>query len=564
MFSTIFFCFNVEAQNPDSLAAMEIIPDYLLDRSTPEDYTEINGSAAFTVHTFDGPVLWISDGTLYGSTKITFESWEEISLHDGPLSSEVGHANGLLYFLAEVNNEWNIWATDGTKEGTFEVVNAQTTGYSNFYNMTSFGDRVAFTAYSSNDTPRLYLVNENNSGAEIVQSIQEVESSHKMVELDSSLYVVESIDEDRILNKIDPNGSISQAWQMPNEGNAEEAIENLTVAENRLFFVGNDGTGEALWVFNGATTTRLFDPHEDAEEFQEALNPTAVGNKVYFFSHPWNSSSNDFSNNAYLYVSDGTESGTYQLWSNGLDENGYLGIEASNLPMAAAGSRLLFTAPDDPDDGTLWWTVGTTSESFQTVMVNGESVGSSFSDPDPISVDNGAWFTNSNDLFFTSGTNDSAYAVPPEEVNSYDHLAAVNGRPWFSGRTSYSDELAVWRVRPQVEIPDTLSLIAPEDDQEAVSTLPTFEWTESEHAEKYRIQITTSFRFSEIDIDTAEIIGNTFTLDDSLTHENFYYWRVQGINDGITGAWSEEFSFETRAPLTVELPDTVQLISPDN
>lgn len=563
----VFSCFhsnNIQAQNPDSLAAMEIIPSSLLDRNTPEDYTELNGSAAFKVQTFDGPTLWVSDGTEYGSTKITFEQWEAISLHDGSLSSEIGHANGLLYFLAEVNGDWNIWATDGTREGTFEVVNSQTAAYSTIYNVTSFGNRVAFTAYSSNNTPRLYLINENNSGAELVTSIQEVESSHKMVELDSSLYVAESVDEDRILNKIDQDGSISQAWQMPDKGNAEEAIENLTVTDNRLFFVGNDGTGEALWLFNGASATRLFDPHEDAEEFQEVLNLTAVGNKLYFFSHPWNSSSNDFSDYAYLYVSNGTESGTYQLWSSGLDENGYMGIEASNLPMAAAGNRLLFVAPDDPDNDTIWWTVGSSSESFQPVIIDGKFVGSSFTDPDPISVSNGAWFSNSQNLIYTPGTNDSTFAVPPEDVNSYDNLAIINDLPWFSGRTSYSDDFGVWRVRPRVEIPNTVSLISPENGQKAVPVLPAFEWTAGEHADKYRIQITSSFRFSEIDIDIAEITGNTFNLKDSLDHEEYYYWRIQSINDGITGAWSEEYSFKTRAPQTIEIPDTVGLVSPGN
>ncbi len=350
---------------------------------------------------------------------------------------------------------------------------------------------------------------------------------------------------------------------MPDNANDyTKSLEYLTVAEDKLFFAGNDGTGEALWVSNGSAVNRLFNPHEDAEEFQEVQNPVAVGDKVYFFSHPWDTVNNQFSPYSYLYISDGTESGTYQLWNSDLDENGYGAIEASNLPVAAAGDRLLFVAPDDPENGTLWWTVGTTSESFEPVIVDGNTIGSSFSDPDPISVSNGAWFTNAQSLFFTNGFNESAFAVPPEEVISFSDLAAINDRPWFSGRTSYSQDLGVWRVGEKIHIPDTVELSLPENNQLNVSLLPDFEWNSSENATYYHLQISTNAEFSELVIDSTEIDSTIFTISDSLDGETSYWWRVQGVNDDTSGEWSDSWNFTTQTQK--DIPETVQLISPKN
>ena len=68
------------------------------------------------------------------------------------------------------------------------------------------------------------------------------------------------------------------------------------------------------------------------------------------------------------------------------------------------------------------------------------------------------------------------------------------------------------------------------------------EWSESESAEGYNVQLAEDADFSELVVDEENLDNSEFQVSD-LEGEELYYWRVKGIDDGY--GWSEPLLFRT-------------------
>lgn len=77
--------------------------------------------------------------------------------------------------------------------------------------------------------------------------------------------------------------------------------------------------------------------------------------------------------------------------------------------------------------------------------------------------------------------------------------------------------------------------------------LPIFQWTPTEDAELYEIEIATNPAFGASIIDQGtNIIGTTYTPSFTLDQSTIYYWRVKPINECGIGPSSEIFAFQTQ------------------
>lgn len=553
-------------EEDDELVAIEVMPASAFE-GTPDNFINLNGITIFTEN-FGDPVLWVSNGTPAGTKKITFPEWTNVDLSSERTNPKTAVSDSLLYFLAQVDGSYNIWVTDGTQEGTKEAVNSTETGFSGMVEMRSFGNRIAFIAWSPDESyNRLFLINENGTGAIKVSGIDRIHMNGippRLAVLDDNIYTAEGDGLDRNLMRLDQDGNVTQAWQMPENSTAEfRTINALTAADDQIFFSGNDGLGFALWAYSNGSASRMFSvdgPDEGDKEQESASNIITAGNDAYFFSSPWDEENRKFTNNSYLYISNGTKSGTRQLWISDLD-NGYTGIDAANLPVAAAGNRLLFEAPYGATTGSVYWGVGTTSSSFEPIEIEGETFSPSINDSDPVSSSDGAWFSTSGGLVFTNGTSDGSFKIGPEELQVIRGLSVINDMAWFSAKTDYFDDSSLWRVVRTSELqPEDISLLQPNETDTTTSLLPEFSWKVDDQSMTYQLQISYSEDFGRPIYDFASIADTTFMLEDSLSFSTRYYWRVRGESAGNVGEWSNPNSFKT----IMNVPEDVALSAPAN
>ncbi|MEX1123051.1 MAG: hypothetical protein WED82_12995, partial [Balneolales bacterium] len=129
-----------QAIQDGTLMGIEVAPRSFFD-ATPTDFHDLNGKAIFTA---SSQVIWVSDGHEENTIKIEFEGWDEVDLY----ADRVAALDSLFYFpVQDAEGNWNIWATNGTHEGTREIANGAQAGFFNIRSMTTYGKRVAFISY---------------------------------------------------------------------------------------------------------------------------------------------------------------------------------------------------------------------------------------------------------------------------------------------------------------------------------------------------------------------------------------------------------------------------------
>lgn len=110
------------------------------------------------------------------------------------------------------------------------------------------------------------------------------------------------------------------------------------------------------------------------------------------------------------------------------------------------------------------------------------------------------------------------------------------------------------------------TLIYPENDAVEIPLEFTFDWTNVDDANRYKIQAATDSLFNEVIFD-----DNVFSSEFSSSGLNYltaYYWRVRAEFSNSVGEWSDTLSFITKAedilPIMVSLPDSLKGIAGEN
>jgi len=135
------------------------------------------------------------------------------------------------------------------------------------------------------------------------------------------------------------------------------------------------------------------------------------------------------------------------------------------------------------------------------------------------------------------------------ETTYYWRVNAAN----VAGSGEWSD---VWNFTTIIEKPEVPVLLSPADSSiNQPITLP-FSWMDTERAENYTFQVSTTPDFSNVF--WGEVTANTDIIANGLRNNTKYYWRVNAINIADSSDWSEVWSFTT----IIAMPDDVFLKSP--
>ncbi len=143
----------------------------------------------------------------------------------------------------------------------------------------------------------------------------------------------------------------------------------------------------------------------------------------------------------------------------------------------------------------------------------------------------------------TSGLMVSQFQIPSGLLNYntqyYWRVSAANqvgGGPW-SGTRNFTT------TRPAPLAP---VLVSPTDSAVGISLTPLLEWDSVASASTYRLRVSTDTSFASTVLDTAGLTASQFQVPSGkLQNSGQYFWRVNGSNVCVTGAWSETWSFNT-------------------
>lgn len=249
----------------------------------------------------------------------------------------------------------------------------------------------------------------------------------------------------QLLKDIKPGSASSEAgW-----------ANNFAVCNNKLFFIANDGVhGSELWITDGTETGTMMvkdicPPGSGLGGYGSANQLYTFNGKVYFAGR--DNSTSQGGHDVELWCSDGTEAGTYMVKDIRPDES------SSPANFCEYNGKLYFEAYDGAQNqgghsGELWVTDGTEAGTYllkDIALVQESEV------PSQLTVCNGKMFfttddgTHGKELWVTDGTETGTHLVKDiidGETASYpQYLTALDGFLYFSANSG-SNINALWKT----------------------------------------------------------------------------------------------------------------------
>ena len=226
--------------------------------ATPEGQAGINiasslgGLLFFTTALNSAPedrALWRTDGTVAGTFPVTqgLSVALDYPILDLPAARSVPE-RGLLFFSAGARSErpdFELWATDGTAEGTRLVADVNPEGASHPRSMIELAGRVFFLA----DTPEgreLWRSDGTPEGTERVLDLHEPGTGVSLARAGDALFVVVSSASDLEVWRSDgTEAGTVRVLELP------MLLQRFQAAGRNLFVVTRDAAGQELWAVDG-------------------------------------------------------------------------------------------------------------------------------------------------------------------------------------------------------------------------------------------------------------------------------------------------------------------------
>lgn len=298
-----------------------------------------------------GSEPWVSDSTVEGTVLLA-----NVNAQPSDSSYPYGKVelDGLTYFVASDDNDnYNLWKTDGTSEGTVQL----TKDLYEIYGLAVSGGKIYFVGDDSDHGNELWVSDGTEAGTGIVIDLATGTSGsypHGMVDANGTLYFIDN--DNNFLWKTD--GTLEGTLPV---STVNVDSSQLIAVGSKVYFVcdGCDYDGysdEELWVSDGtyAGTRMVKDiaPYDDSVDssYFGSRNAKAIGDILYFVAD------DDGVNGRELWRTDGTEAGTWMVINLNGSNNG---VSDYNQYFYAAGETLYFIGRTSNGDDELWKTDGT-------------------------------------------------------------------------------------------------------------------------------------------------------------------------------------------------------------
>lgn len=298
-----------------------------------------------------GKSLWRTDGTDEGTIELV--EINEKSYYDFKDLYAVGNQ---LFFIAETDSFGSeIWTSNGTPEGTFMLFDGtpgQDDSYSSSDEMfyATINGKVIFSGFNEKYGKELWISDGTIEGTSILKDInprtQDIYYFSEPIEYNGAEYFITD----------------SGLWKT--NGNPESTIlikefdyaRGLNKFKDKFYFSGrNENTGITLFVSDGTTEgTKQFLPSDSIEApYVYLSNNQPKTEELMFFV------ADDRVYGSELWVTDGTIDGTRMVKDIAEGENNSIGGFYQSYDYALLNNTLYFSAGDEISGGELWKSNGT-------------------------------------------------------------------------------------------------------------------------------------------------------------------------------------------------------------
>lgn len=311
-----------------------------------------------------GNELWRSNGSLGSETMIT-----DLNPGTSGSISMFGRSDGkYTYFISGGGLQNGLYRTDGTEAGTLLLKQ----GINGFSRLVMMGGNAYFKVYFQGDT-WLLKTDGTVTGTSIISKIQLQNVTtipDNLVIFNGELYFLKEHDDDSWgLWKTDGTAAGTEmrvSLNPPAVGNPH----SLTLVNDRLFLIANDGTSSRLLVSDGTQTgTSVVTEINPAGPITGISDMIGLGNHLIF-------SGRDTNHGWELWISDGTLNGTHLL--KDIEPSGESSPRFQFSHAVVMDSFLFFMATTNDFGKELWQTDGTANGTF---MVQDICVGPCSAEP---------------------------------------------------------------------------------------------------------------------------------------------------------------------------------------
>jgi ELWxxDGT repeat protein len=264
------------------------------------------GHAVFSLQVFGDSGLWATDGTAAGTIHISDvipRNWQAApSANPSAAKADVARLNGRLYFGGTLE-ETEVWTTDGTATGTFQVANINGSSSSNPANFVAFNDRVYFAAFDQTNGTAFWKTDGTSGGTQLVKALGGAITL--LTATTEQLYV--SVGHNELWRS---DGTTAGTFKVTNFSTGfPAAVGEAAVLGNQLFFAEyyvTDGVGH-LWRAQGDRADLLHSFAVSRPNVEARPGNFATFNgRIYF-------SADDGVHGREPWTSDGTIKGTQLL-----------------------------------------------------------------------------------------------------------------------------------------------------------------------------------------------------------------------------------------------------------
>lgn len=213
------------------------------------NFTELNGKLFFVARNqFDNDELWATDGTQAGTYQV-----KDINPNGGSMVGNLVKVGNRLLFMAADNNNWDfdIWSTDGTETGTIKLADVNqnvNTGLS-AQNAAVFGNRLIFCSPT-----QLMVTDGTPSGTDSIMAITQYAQGFGYCELNNKVYFVigNSMGQNEIWRTDGTTGGTQFVLNIESSPNNFIGVMDMQSFNGKIYFAGaKNGTGYDLYSFDG-------------------------------------------------------------------------------------------------------------------------------------------------------------------------------------------------------------------------------------------------------------------------------------------------------------------------
>lgn len=540
-FSTIYLSLFLLSQ-PFNAQVPSLVKDIMPGNadSSPNTFTNVNGTVFFQAIDANGSTLWKSDGTTAGTVMV--KNINPVSA--GALDDKWLSINNNLYFKGDDGvSGTQLWKSDGTSAGTKLLVDLST-----------YGTTGANPAWLTNVNGTLFFRGGLGTNGGFLWKSDGTVAGTVKVDPSSGLW---GIDQFTAVNKTlffsaanTVMGNGSELWKSDgtpsgtvlvkdiNSGSTGSNPESLININGTLFFRADDGiNGGELWKSDGTEAGTVLVKDIKAGSGNSYIQFLTNVNGVLFFL------GYDAANGGELWKSDGTAAGTV------LVKDIAPGAGSSDVKfLTNVNGTLYFYADDGVNGGELWKSDGTTGG---TVMVDG-TAGSSYPD-NLVNVNGTLYFAAYNGLvggvlWKSDGTPGGTVVVDPSTTATYcDKLANANGTLFFvAGENTNGREPWALNTTPALAAPAPPTVLTANPTLKVIASNKIYlSWTDNANNEdgfKMERSPNGSTGWSQVG-QTAKNISTY--IDSTLAAGTTYYFRVLAYNVNGSSIYSNVVSATT-------------------